>query len=190
MSAFAEMSFAALTDSLASAEPTPGAGPALACTCAVAAALVEMVAAVALRHQPPDPEAARAIGDRAAELRRRVLSLADLDAAAYGEVLAAQRRRGEPDYSQRLRQALGAAADPPVAIVEAAAELATLAVAVAQQARGPVRGEAVTAVALAAAVARAGVPLVELNLGGAPDDPRLDRVRQLASTAEELGASL
>jgi len=35
-------------------------------------------------------------------------------------------------------------------------------------------------------VAQAGVPLVELNLGGAPQDPRLDHVRRAAEEAERL----
>ena len=96
-----------------------------------------------------------------------------------------QRRRDEPGHAQRLREALLEAADPIVAIVETAAELATLAADAAAQARGGVRGEAVTAVTLAAAVAQAGAPLVELNLGGARDDPRLDQVRRAAQRARE-----
>jgi hypothetical protein len=32
-------------------------------------------------------------------------------------------------------------------------------------------------------VVRAGTPLVDLNLGGAPDDPRRARVRELAEDA-------
>ncbi len=89
-----------------------------------------------------------------------------------------------PVIPSRLRQALKDAADPIVAIIDAAAELAMLGAEAAAQARGGVRGEAITAVMLAAAVAQAGVPLVELNLAGAPGDPRLDRVRSAALRAQ------
>jgi formiminotetrahydrofolate cyclodeaminase len=177
------MAFAELTESLAAAAPTPGAGPSLACTCAIAAALVEMVTAMALKKEPTDPVAVQESHDRAGALRLQALSLADTDIAAYANVLAVQRRREEPDHAKRLRQALLDAADPLVAIVDTAAELTTLAADAAAQARGGVRGEAVTAVMLAAAVAHAGVPLVELNLASAPKDPRLDRVRRAADLA-------
>lgn len=180
------MRFAELTDSLASADPTPGAGPSLACTCAVAAALVEMVSAVWLNKEPDDPDSIRRRRARAGELRRLALILADTDAAAYGEVLAVQRRRDESGHAQRLRDALMAAADPLVSIVDAALEVARLAADAAGEVRGGVRGEAITAVALAAVVAQAGVPLVELNLGGAPQDPRLEHVRRAAEEAESL----
>jgi methenyltetrahydrofolate cyclohydrolase len=185
MADLAALSFTQLTQSIASAQPTPGAGPSLACACAIAAALVEMVTAVALNKAPPDRAAVQRSHDRATALRLQVLSLADVDMAAYENVLAVQRRRGEPGHAQRLRQALLEAADPIVAIVETAAELATLGAEAAAQARGGVRGEAITAVTLAAAVTRAGVPLVELNLGGARGDPRLDQVRRAAQRAQE-----
>lgn len=66
----------------------PGAGPSLAWTCGLAAALVEMVSAVTLRQQPPDPSAIEQRRDRATAVRHQALSLADTDAAAYREVLA------------------------------------------------------------------------------------------------------
>jgi methenyltetrahydrofolate cyclohydrolase len=185
MADLTDLTFTQLTQSIASAQPTPGAGPSLACACAIAAALVEMVTAVALNKEPPDPMAVQESHNRAAALRLHALSLADVDMVAYENVLAVQRRRDEPGHAQRLREALLEAADPIVAIVETAAELATLAADAAAQARGGVRGEAVTAVTLAAAVAQAGAPLVELNLGGARDDPRLDQVRRAAQRARE-----
>jgi hypothetical protein len=46
-------SLAALLDRVASGDPAPGAGPSVGWTCAFAAALVEMVSAVALRTNPP-----------------------------------------------------------------------------------------------------------------------------------------
>ncbi len=185
MADLADMTCAQLTASIASAEPTPGAGPSLAFTCAIAAALVKMVTAVVLTKEPLDRAAVQDGHDRAAALRLRALALADVDAAAYANVLAVQRRRDEPGHPQRLRQALLEAADPIVAIVETAAEVATLAADATAHARGGVRGEALTAASLATAVAQAGMPLVELNLGGARDDPRLDQVRRAALSAQQ-----
>ena len=47
-----------------------------------------------------------------------------------------------------------------------------------------VRGEAIAATTLAAAVVRAGAPLVELNLASAPNDPRRAYVRDAALAAD------
>jgi formiminotetrahydrofolate cyclodeaminase len=161
-------------DGLASESPAPGAGAASAWCCALSAALVEMVAGV-LRARGEGSSALERRRSRAGELRAAALRLADEDAAAYRAVIDAP--------PERRRQALSAAADPPLAIAEAAAEAGALAVASAADARGPVRGEADTAALLAAAAVRAAARLIELNLGGAPDDPRLIRARELAERA-------
>ena len=186
MTPFADRSLAELVASVAARDPTPGAGPSLAWTCALAAALVEMVSAVSLRQDPDSPAAIEARRDRAHGLRLTALSLADLDAAAYGEVLAVQRRREESGHAERLRRALAAAADPLVRIIETAREVAELAAGAVADARGSVRGEAMTALVLAEGVARAGVPLVELNLAGDAQDPRRGLVREAAAAAGDV----
>jgi methenyltetrahydrofolate cyclohydrolase len=183
MAEFAELTLSELMDAVASRDPTPGAGPSLAWTCALAAALVEMVSGVMLRKEPGSPEAIEARRERAGALRAGALSLADRDAEAYRAVLAVQRRRTEPGHPSRLRQTLADAADPLVQIVQAAREVSELAAGAVADARGGVRGEAMTALVLAESVARAGVPLVELNLAGTAQDPRLARVREAAAAA-------
>lgn len=183
MSDFSDLPLTEILDAVASKDPTPGAGPTLAWTCSFAAGLVEMVSAVMLRKEPDSPEAVEARRDRAHALRATALSLADLDAAAYRDVLAVQRRRDEPGHPQRLRQALADAADPLVRIVQTAREVSELAAGAVADARGGVRGEALTALVLAASVARGGVPLVELNLAGDPQDPRRALVRQAAEAS-------
>jgi formiminotetrahydrofolate cyclodeaminase len=187
MSDFADLTLAEIVAAVASRNPTPGAGPVLAWTCALAAGQVEMVCAVMLGKEPASPAELEARRNRAAALRETAMSLADRDAAAYGEVLALQRRREEPAHAQRLRQALADAADPLVAIVDTAREVGELAGAAVAAARGGVRGEAITALVLAESVARAGVPLVELNLAGAPEDTRRGQVREAAAA---VGAEL
>ncbi|MEA2228985.1 MAG: hypothetical protein QOF04_2615 [Solirubrobacteraceae bacterium] len=183
MTGLSDSSLAALVGRVASIDPAPGAGPSAAWTCALAAALVEMVSAVALRKEPVDAAAAERRRDRAASLRAQALELADRDVAAYTAVLAVLRRRDEPGHGTRLRAALSDAADPPLAIVEIAAEVTRLAADAAAEARGGVRGEAMTAAILAEAAVRAGIPLVDLNLAGAREDPRRRRVRELAQAA-------
>lgn len=190
MSQFADLPLNQIVESIAARDPTPGAGPTLAWTCALAAALVEMVSAVTLRKEPESPGAIEERRDRAHALRAAALELADLDAAAYGNVLAVQRRRDEPGHPQRLRQALADAADPLVRIIETAREVAGLAAGALADARGGVRGEAITALVLAESVARAGVPLVELNLAGNPQDPRRAQVRETAAAAADLLQSM
>jgi formiminotetrahydrofolate cyclodeaminase len=179
----AERPFAALVADVASADPAPGAGPSAACTCALAAALVEMVSAVELRKEPIDADAAARRRDRAAELRAAALELADRDILAYTEVLDVLQRRGERGHGDRLVAALSRAADPPLAIAEIAGEVTRLAAEAADAARGAVKGEAVTAAILAEAVVRVCGPLVDMNLGSAPKDRRRARARDIAELA-------
>jgi formiminotetrahydrofolate cyclodeaminase len=182
-SSLSETSLAVLAERVASIEPAPGAGPSAAWTCSLAAALVEMVSGVVLGQDPVDPAAVERRRDRAAVLRAGALALADEDVAAYSEVIAVLRRRDEPGHAGRLREALSRAADPPLRIVELAAEVTRLAADAAAEARGGVRGEAMTAAVLGEAVVRAGIPLVDLNLASVRDDPRRARVRELAEGA-------
>jgi methenyltetrahydrofolate cyclohydrolase len=179
----ADHSLAALAGRVASDEPAPGAGPSAAWTCALAAALVEMVSAVALRNEPEDADAAERRRLRAAALRARVLELADEDVAAYTAVMAALGGSGQAGRGSAVRDALSRAADPPLAIAETAAEAVGLAADAAAEARGAVKGEAVTAAVLAEAVVRACGTIVDMNLGGAPKDARRARVRELADAA-------
>jgi len=160
-------------DRLASDSPAPGAGATAAWCCALAAALVEMVARVVLARGDQSPEVERRRA-RAAELRADALRLADEDTAAYRAAMEAPRKR--------RREAFAAAADPPLAIAEAAAETRALGAASADDVDGPVRGEADTAILVATAATRAAARLVELNLAGTSDDPRLARARELADT--------
>jgi methenyltetrahydrofolate cyclohydrolase len=183
-----QLRLAEILDRLAAPDPTPGAGPALAWMCALAAALVEMANGVTLRSEAADAGQVSARDrDRAVELRGLALALADADAAAYAAVIAARRDgdRDSPERVQRIRRALSEATDPLVAIVELAGELAALGASAAARARGGVRGEALAAARIGAAVARAGVGLVELNLAGAPEDPRFAGVRAAAARAED-----
>jgi formiminotetrahydrofolate cyclodeaminase len=181
--AFAELSLMEIIERVAAVDPTPGAGPSLAWTCGLAAALVEMVSSVSLNQQPVDRSAIEQRRSRATVLRNVALALADADANAYRTVLAVQRRRGEAGHAGQLRDALHAAADPLLSILETAGEVTRLAADATAQVRGSARGEATTAAVLGAAVVQAALPLIELNLTSAPGDPRLTRARTIAQEA-------
>lgn len=159
-------------EAVAARTSAPGGGAVAAVATAIAAALVEMAAQFSTKHWD-DADAAAA---RARELRERAAPLAQADAEAYEAVIAA---RGEPGYYE----ALSRAADVPLAIVEAAADVAELAAELAAQGNPNLRGDAVTAVLLAEASARAAANLVEINLAERDGDRRIDRAQELASAA-------
>jgi methenyltetrahydrofolate cyclohydrolase len=151
---------------LGDAGPVPAAGTAAAATCAFAAGLVQLAVGAG------EPGAARA-----GELRTETLGLIERDERAYA-VLVQERGRGDPDELEARREA----SEPPLAIAEAAAEVAGLADAAAAGTAPPARrGDAVAASALARGAGRAALALVAANLEGAPaDEPLLARSRELA----------
>jgi formiminotetrahydrofolate cyclodeaminase len=151
---YATLSVAELLEALASDEPTPGGGAGAAIAVALAAGLVAMAARRSLTQIPQ----ATAVADRADELRRLALSLAAEDAESYEAVLESREGRA---------QALSAAANPPLAVTEAASEIASLAAHLARSGNPNLRGDALTAAFLADAGARAAAELVEINLRAA-----------------------
>jgi hypothetical protein len=105
------------------------------------------------------------------DLRERALELAQRDVEAYAAVPG-----GGPD-------ALAAAADPPLAIAELAAELAERAAGLAGGAKESMRGDAIAAAVLAEAAAAAAARLVAIDLAGRPGDPRIDAAQGHAARA-------
>jgi formiminotetrahydrofolate cyclodeaminase len=79
-----------------------------------------------------------------------------------------------------LEEALSGAADVPLAVAEAAAEVAVLAKLVAEEGNDRLRGDALVAAELAGAGARGAAQLVAINLAGR-DDPRVRRAQDLAA---------
>jgi formiminotetrahydrofolate cyclodeaminase len=155
--------------------PAPGGGAGAAVGCALAAALAEMAA----RFAALDDAAAQAAG-----LRARALTLADEDLTAYLPVLAALRRPADdPGRAAALGAASSAAAEVPLAIAEAAGEVAALARDVAAAGKPGLRGDALAGADIAAGAARAAARLVEINLADTPDDPRLARARAAVERA-------
>ena len=170
-----------ILEQLGSEDPIPGSGAAAALTAALAASIVGMAA-----RATPDWEGSAGAAAQANMLQRRVGPLADIDAAAYAESLAAMRlpESLEPEVrNMAIRDTLALAAAVPLAIAEAAADVALLAGDVAEKCDPAMRVDVVAAGHLAAGSARAAAELVGVNLGVAPEDTRLQLARGLAETA-------
>jgi methenyltetrahydrofolate cyclohydrolase len=122
--------------------------------------------------------------ERAEELRSRTATLALADEDAYAKVIEALRLPTDsPSRAAELETALSGAADVPLAVAEAAAEVAMLAAVVAQEGNDRLRGDALVAAELAEAGARGAAELVAINLAGR-DDPRIGRAKDLAAATQ------
>jgi formiminotetrahydrofolate cyclodeaminase len=174
-----ETPLAELFGRIADDRPTPGGGSVAALAVAMAAALVEMVA-----RSADEWDERRGAAAQASALRARVAPLAALDAAAYEAVLdafASPPGDGVRDFE--LGEKLGEAAEVPLRLAEAAADVAELAAHAAEQGDPRRRPDAVAAALLAEAGARAAAHLVAVNLGSAPGDERVERAGRAASAA-------
>jgi len=172
--ASAERPLSQLLDALSDAPPAPAGGSAAAWSAALGAALLEMVAGLAGEEEPASAPTV---------LRARLVELGEQELHSYAPVLAAMRLpAGDPTRDRELAASLSSAADAPLAIASAAAEVAELSAAVATRSRPAVKGEAIAGVLLAEAESRAAGRLVEINLAGGNDD-RLAEVEELGRRA-------
>jgi formiminotetrahydrofolate cyclodeaminase len=179
---FLESRFDDLLDEIAAETPAPGGGSVAALVAAAAAGLVAMGARFSKRQWEG---AGDAVG-RAEQLRAHVAPLGDADAVAYEEVLTAMRlpRHLEPEVREEaIGHALSRAADVPLVIAEAAADVAELGALVAENGNPTVRADAVAGVLFAEAAVRAAANLVEVNLAMTEEDERLGRARELVTQA-------
>jgi len=160
--------------------PSPCGGTAAAVTAAMAAALVTMVA----RGSSAWSDGA-GIAAQAKVLRTRLTALGTEDAIAFEAVLVKMRERAGTAEQRDLAlgEALLRAAEVPLQIGEAAADVAELAALVAAEGAPNLRPDAVAATALAEAAVRAATHLVEINLAVVPGDRHAQRASQLAAAA-------
>jgi formiminotetrahydrofolate cyclodeaminase len=163
--------FADLLAALAERTPSPGGGCASAWAAALAASLLEMAALYA--GQP-------GVAARAASLRAELLALGEQELESYAPVLAAQRLGAEdPNRPAALAAALSEACEAPLALARAAAEVAELSSVVAGEGPPSLKGDAIAGASLAESACQAAARLVEINLAGDRDDPRLAEVATL-----------
>jgi formiminotetrahydrofolate cyclodeaminase len=182
VSGLGEQPLASFLDDVAAATPAPGGGTSAALALALGAALVEMSALLA---------GERSAASRAAELRARALELAEAELSSYAPALEAMRLPADdPDRDARVAEALLEASRTPLAIAEAAADVASLGVEVAGASSPSVRGDALTGTTIAEAAAGAAAGLVEINLERQPSAPELVRAREAAARAGEQRLSV
>jgi methenyltetrahydrofolate cyclohydrolase len=164
-------------DDLESGAPIPASGPAAAIVAAMAASLVTMAARASTAW-----DGAAGAAAQASRLRARLTPLAIADATAYAEALEALRESTTGEHAQ-LGAKLELAAELPLAIAEAAADVGELAALAAERGDGPSRTDAIAAAALAEGAVVAAVRLVELNLRTTPGDERSRRCDELIEAA-------
>ena len=167
----ADLAMGDYLERVAARQPAPGGGAVAATTVALAAALVAMGARFS------NSEEVGGVVERADALRTQALGLADDDAMAYGAVLEARRLPDDnPERVERIAEALGRAADIPLAIAETAREVGALGAQVARSGNPNLRGDVLTGVLLADAAARSAARLVEINVrAGELDGERVQR---------------
>jgi formiminotetrahydrofolate cyclodeaminase len=121
-------------EELASDQPTPGGGAWAALSAAAGAALVAMVARLTIKKKGFEGvvDRMRAIADECDDERFTLLSLADRDAEAYRDVMAAYKLpKNTPEeqhtWSTTLQKSLERAADIPLEVARRAVYLMALA---------------------------------------------------------------
>jgi methenyltetrahydrofolate cyclohydrolase len=178
-----------LLEKVASKEPAPASGSACGAVVAAAAALVEKSARLSAKHW----QGAAGALEQAGSLRAKSFELIEEDAQAYLAFVDALRAAKDQEPS-KSREAVGIARartiDVPLRMTRAAAEVAELAVQLAENGNPNLRADAVVAATLAAAAAESGLTLIAANLGDAADDARLTVARKLARRASGLALSL
>jgi formiminotetrahydrofolate cyclodeaminase len=183
--AFSDQTVRGLCETVAAETSAPGGGSVAAIGGALAASLVAMAA----RFSTSEWEDAAGMVAQAEALRARLLPLADEDAKAYENFLLARRMSQEVEAELRdaaIGDALSRAADVPLAIAEAAHDVAALAGEVAERGNANLRGDAATAALLAEAAVRSAANLVEINLATREGDERIQRARDLAEAARRI----
>lgn len=169
---------------LAAREPAPGGGAVAGVAIAMSAGLVAMAA----RFSESTLDASHAVAQRAEQLQRRAMTLADEDACAYRSVLEAYALPRDDDAETRraaVRTALRRAADVPLQIAAAGNDVAAMAVRLVAQGNRNLEGDAYAAVCIASAAVRSAAALVRLNVNAGQLETELaDRAAELVSAAE------
>jgi formiminotetrahydrofolate cyclodeaminase len=164
-----------LVELISSGEAAPASGWVAGVSAALAAALVAKAAARSEGWSEAAGGRAQAI-----DLRDRLLELAAADARAYEQALGELQTRGP-----KLSSALATAAELPLALAEACADVAFLAAEATERADGASRADAAAAASLAAGAARAAAKLVAVNLGAVEGDERVAAAARAADAAAD-----
>jgi formiminotetrahydrofolate cyclodeaminase len=197
-----ELGVGAFIERLASDAPIPGGGSASALAGAMGAALVQMVVALtAGRADAADGEDdLRELGLAAAGFQSELLHLVEIDAAAYGSVIAARRLPRETERERELRRiqidaAVREATRSPLTIAERAEGVLTLSERLAPIGSRNAISDAGVAGLLASAGLRGAALNVRINLPFLPEDEPLrgeaaERIEELLTGLDERETAL
>jgi len=177
-------------DTLASRAPTPGGGSGSAIIGAVGAALCGMVGRL---NDKKDGEAGplHETIDKADALRARLVELADADVAAFQDLMRCWKLPADaPDRQQQMEAATIAATEAPLAIMQTAFDVMTLALEGLDKSKKNCISDAGVA-GLAAHACLEGARLnVMINLPGFTDEARRDGYRKQADALRFEGKNL
>jgi len=182
-------------DALANTEPTPGGGSTAALQGALAASLIEMVAAASTKKKGLEAHIPRlqAIADSAKQWRSRLQEGINEDATAYTLVVSAYRLPKETDpqktaRSEAIQSALKEAASVPLENARACATLLPLAIELTQIGNPNMITDAAVAAQAALAGAHGALLNVVINLDGIKDeDWRSSVAGEVSSLQSQLG---
>ena len=165
-----------LLDDVGARTPAPGGGAVTGIVAALAGALATMCGRFS------DGQSVSA-GGRAEDLQIRAASLAEADPVVYAAYVRARREQLD---AATVSAALDEAIRVPLEMAEVAAELVQIAGELARSGNPRLRGDAMTALFLAAAATRSGAALVCENLpdAGVGDDPRLALAADLLAAVD------
>jgi formiminotetrahydrofolate cyclodeaminase len=172
-----------LLSSLSSREGAPAAGSAAAVAAALAAALVAKIARGG--DEPGIAAQADALAARLTELAAE-----DADAFEAATLALAEPRGASGGGDFQLGTVLHRAADVPLRIAEAGADVVSLAESISAGAAPGERGDVRGAAQLAAGATRAAAHLVAINLTARPGDARDARARAAVESVDRVVAGL
>lgn len=182
---FADKTVRELLDAFASPAPTPGGGSASALAGAIAASLLEMVAAMpkTAHGTLEDRAALDGIHPKLVALRAELVNLIDRDSAAYDEVVAAYRLPKATDADKTARKAavsraMKLATDVPLETARAAAAVVAHSRVVAEHGNVNAKSDAGVAAGLARSAFAGACMNVEINLDGVGDATYAESARK------------
>lgn len=173
---FLRSSVQQLLDDVGARTTAPGGGAVTGIVAALAGALATMCERFA-------DGASVSAGGRAEELQIKAASLAEDDPIVYAAYVRARREQLDPPT---VSAALDEVVRVPLEMAEVTAELVGIAGELARSGNPRLRGDAMTALLLAAAATRSAAALVCENLpeAGVGDDPRLARAAALVESVD------
>ncbi|MEF8756885.1 MAG: cyclodeaminase/cyclohydrolase family protein [Halobacteriales archaeon] len=190
---FADMTVREFVEELSGDSATPGGGSAAAVAGAMGAALGEMVCNLTIGKEDfedveADMEAAR---EALEDSRERLFELADEDAEAFDELMAAYRTPEDEGKAEAIEEASKTAAEVPVETAEECLIVIEEAVDVAAKGNPNAVTDAGTAALLAHAALESALYNVEINLGSIDDEAFREAMREETDRlVEEADAAL